>query len=153
MRTNVFFLPFTILVLSALTFNFAVTFSSKSRAEPITQNGHANQPLPMRNPGRSPRPGILKNKIRAIPILTIADRVAALESIQFGLSKIGDGSSYIWHRSHGRLSGVVRPTKSFKDNSGKICRHFEVIYVAGSRTRGLETVACRLDNGVWEISG
>ena len=59
--------------------------------------------------------------------LDVRDEIAALERIQYALSEVGDGSTYVWRRWHGRLSGVVHPTVSFKDDSGKVCRHLVVL--------------------------
>ena len=87
------------------------------------------------------------------PPLDIQDEIAALESLQIALSKVADGSSYVWHRSHGRLSGVIRPTSSFKDASGQVCRHITVVLSGLDTTKRTETIACRLDNGVWQIDG
>lgn len=83
--------------------------------------------------------------------LTEGDRVAALESVQFALSELGDGASYVWHRGHGKLSGVIRPTQSFVDGKGRVCRHVIVLFSTGEKSRSTEAVACRLDNGVWRF--
>lgn len=82
-----------------------------------------------------------------------SDKRAALESVQYALSEIGDGSSYVWHRGHGKLSGVVQPTQSFKDAQGKICRHFVVMLASGTYSKRTETVACRMDDGIWQLDG
>jgi hypothetical protein len=82
-----------------------------------------------------------------------SDEIAALESVQFALTEVADGSSYVWHRSHGRLSGIVKPTTSFKDPSGKVCRHVLVVLNGMEDTRKTETVACRLASGVWQLDG
>ena len=81
------------------------------------------------------------------------DEVAALESVQFALSEVGDGASYIWHRNNGRLSGLVQPVTSFKDDHGQICRHVVVILTAGINTKKTEGVACRLTSGQWKLEG
>src|SRR5262245_28777954 len=39
-----------------------------------------------------------------------SDEVAALESVQLGLSRMDDGTAFVWRGRNGRLSGVVRPT-------------------------------------------
>lgn len=83
----------------------------------------------------------------------IIDKKAALESVQYALSAIGDGSSYVWHRGHGKLSGVVQPTQSFKDAQGHVCRHFVVMLASGTYTKRTETVACRMPNGIWQLDG
>ena len=81
------------------------------------------------------------------------DEIAALESVQFALAEVADGSSYVWHRSHGRLSGLVKPTSSFKDADGNVCRHILVVLNATDSTRKTETVACRQASGVWKLDG
>jgi hypothetical protein len=81
------------------------------------------------------------------------DEIAALESVQFALSEVGDGASYIWHRNNGRLSGMVQPVNSFKDNGGQVCRHVVVILTTGVVSKKTEGVACRLSSGQWKLEG
>lgn len=83
----------------------------------------------------------------------VLDQQAALESVQYALSSIGDGASYVWHRGHGRLSGVVQPTKSFKDAQGNVCRHFVMMLASGTYSKRAETVACRMPDGIWQLDG
>jgi surface antigen len=85
--------------------------------------------------------------------LDARDEIAALERIQYALSEVGDGSTYVWRRWHGRLSGVVNPTVSFKDDSGKVCRHLVVLLTTGERTRRIEGIACRMASGRWRLEG
>lgn len=82
-----------------------------------------------------------------------SDQIAALESLQFALSEVADGSSYVWHRSNGRLSGIVKPMSSFKDQSGSVCRNVLVVLNSSDTTKKTEAVACRLSNGVWQLDG
>ncbi|MBV1693558.1 MAG: hypothetical protein KGP27_03765 [Hyphomicrobiales bacterium] len=82
-----------------------------------------------------------------------ADEIAALDAISIALAQVGDGQSYVWHRNHGRLSGVVSPTSSFKDQSGQVCRHFVTLMISGARSSRLETIACRLPDGRWQLDG
>lgn len=81
------------------------------------------------------------------------DEIAALERIQYALSEIGDGNTYVWRRWHGRLAGVLHPTASFKDRSGKVCRHLVVLMTTGPRTKKMEGIACRLPTGRWQLQG
>lgn len=81
------------------------------------------------------------------------DEIAALEAIRIALTEIGDGSTFVWRRANGRISGVVKPTSSFKNVEGKICRHILIVLAAGRRTGQIEGVACRLDNGRWQLDG
>ncbi len=82
-----------------------------------------------------------------------SDAIAALEAVQLALTEVGDGATYIWHRRHGRLSGAVQPTSSFKDGSGHICRHIVMALTSGSYSRKAEGIACRQRNGVWVLEG
>jgi len=79
------------------------------------------------------------------------DEYAALESVQFALTEVADGSSYVWHRAHGRLSGVVKPISSFKDTRGSVCRHAVVSLSGLDATKQTEIVACRLPTGIWQL--
>ncbi|MBX9925219.1 MAG: hypothetical protein K2Y05_02570 [Hyphomicrobiaceae bacterium] len=94
---------------------------------------------------------------KSTPARTVAldetDQFAALESVQFALSEVGDGASYVWHRHNGRLSGVVQPQSSFKTSTGEICRIVTVTLAAGVRSKSAEGVACRLPSGQWRLEG
>jgi surface antigen len=81
------------------------------------------------------------------------DEIAALEAIRVALTEVGDGSTYVWHRTHGRLSGIVQPTVSFKDPAGRVCRHILLIMTVGTATGRAEGIACRLANGRWQLDG
>lgn len=85
--------------------------------------------------------------------LSEADELAALSSIQTALSKMDDGTPYIWKRGNGVISGVVRPTKTFRNARGSVCRHLVVLLTTGRRTQTAEGVACRLAGGRWQLEG
>jgi surface antigen len=85
--------------------------------------------------------------------LDSGDEVAALSSVQHALSATADGATYIWHRNNGRISGLVKPTSSFKNVEGTVCRHVVVMLTTGSKTRKAEGVACRGTGGVWSLEG
>jgi surface antigen len=82
-----------------------------------------------------------------------ADEIAAFEALHLGLSEVGDGATYVWHRANGRLSGAVQPTKSFKAASGQVCRHIVVSLSSGTMHRRTEGIACRANDGVWSLNG
>jgi len=82
-----------------------------------------------------------------------ADEVAALESIQMGLSRMDDGTAFVWRRPSGKLSGIVRPTASFRNAKGAVCRHVVVLLTTGFKTRTAEGVACRSANRRWVLEG
>jgi hypothetical protein len=90
---------------------------------------------------------------RPAPPLNEKDAIVALERIQYALSEVGDGGTYAWRRWHGKLSGLVRPTASFKTDSGQVCRRLMVLLTSGKRTRKMHSVACRLPSGRWQLDG
>lgn len=92
-----------------------------------------------------------KLKFTDEPALSESDEIAALESVQLALTEVADGSSYIWHRDHGRLSGLVKPVSSFKDTTGAVCRHAVVVLSGHEVTKSTEIVACRLPTGIWQL--
>lgn len=85
--------------------------------------------------------------------LDLGDELAALEALQVTLSEVGDGSTFVWYRANGRLSGVFQPTASFKAASGKVCRHLKMMLTSGAVSRKTEGIACREANGVWSLEG
>jgi hypothetical protein len=87
------------------------------------------------------------------PLLDGRDEAAALEAVQLALTEVGDGSTYVWYRHGGRLSGLVQPTQSFKDALGRVCRHIVVTLNDASRSKRTEGIACRLSDGGWELDG
>ncbi|MEQ1616327.1 MAG: hypothetical protein ABL904_26545 [Hyphomicrobiaceae bacterium] len=96
-----------------------------------------------------PRPSLAELK----STLDDTDAVAALEAVQLALTEVGDGATYVWHRKHGRLSGAIQPTSSFKDGTGHICRHIVMALTSGNYSRKAEGIACRQRDGVWVLEG
>jgi hypothetical protein len=80
------------------------------------------------------------------------DEIAAFEALHLGLTEVADGATYIWHRTNGRLSGAIQPTKSFKSANGQICRHIVVSLSSGTMHRRTEGIACRAATGVWNLT-
>jgi hypothetical protein len=85
--------------------------------------------------------------------LDLHDEVAALDAVRIALNEVGDGGSYVWQRHHGRLSGVVQPTGSFKDRSGYPCRHIVMMLTSTTVSKKTEGIACRLPDGNWQLDG
>jgi hypothetical protein len=83
----------------------------------------------------------------------LADETIALDQIAFGLNEAGDGGSYVWQRNDGRLAGIVTPTGSFKDAGGHVCRHVVVTLSRADISRRVEGVACRQEDGRWQLEG
>ncbi|MBN9259266.1 MAG: hypothetical protein BGN89_19820 [Alphaproteobacteria bacterium 64-6] len=89
----------------------------------------------------------------AFPRLDTGDEVATLEALHLALSELGDGSSYVWHRRNGRLSGIISPTVSFKDAEGRVCRHITMSLSAGKHSARTEGIACRMADRSWRLEG
>ncbi|MEZ5924430.1 MAG: hypothetical protein R3D57_08590 [Hyphomicrobiaceae bacterium] len=86
----------------------------------------------------------------ALPIkLTLDDRMAALQAIQFTLDEVGDGATYLWHRKAGELHGFVKPYASYRDDDGRICRRLKLALTVGTFSREVEGAACRSDDKRW----
>ncbi len=107
----------------------------------------------MRADDKPAAPNIAPKHADIRPLFDHKDEAAALEAVQVALTEVGDGSSYVWYRHGGRLSGVVQPTQSFKDTIGRVCRHIVVTLSDANRQKRTEGIACRLADGAWELDG
>jgi hypothetical protein len=133
-------LPPAWLIAVGIGFMLALTATPPSRAGEVLPDGSVRM---------MPDP----DQFVVRPVFDIADEIATLEAVHFALSQIGDGSSYVWHRRNRRLSGIVHPTASFKDTTGKVCRHIVLELSSGDFARRTEGIACRLHTGVWQLEG
>ena len=80
-----------------------------------------------------------------------AFETATLRALHFTLSEVGDGGAFVWHHKSGRLKGVFKPTSSFQDADGKVCRHIVIILSASSHAGKTEGIACRQKSGRWVL--
>jgi hypothetical protein len=87
------------------------------------------------------------------PLTDMSDELATLEAVHTALSEVGDGSSYIWHRRGSKISGVIKPTASFKDAKGRVCRHLVMTLNSGERSGRAEGIACRMTDRSWRLEG
>jgi len=85
--------------------------------------------------------------------LNARDQRAALEAIHFALREVADGSVFVWRRQTGTLKGQVKPTTSFRDAQGAVCRHIIFSISHAEITREIESIACRQNDGSWTLSG
>lgn len=106
----------------------------------------SSNPASQRAPGSEPL-------LEIRPLFDAKDEAAALEAVTVALTEVGDGSTYVWYRHGGRLSGLVQPTQTFRDVLGRVCRHLVVTLNDASRSKRTEGIACRLDDGGWELDG
>jgi surface antigen len=144
--------------LTAFAVVAAIIMSSVTVRAGEEARSNARPPATCTCPGTSSRPqrpkfAELKSAPVEEPTLDATDHMAALSSIHQALSATADGGSYVWHRSNGRVSGLIRPTSSFKNVEGSICRHLIVMLTTGQKTRKTEGIACRGAGGVWSLEG
>lgn len=113
----------------------------------LSPGARAAEPTPLVRLSPDPLPYDLRQT------LDDNDEIATLDAIGIALGQVADGGTYIWQRLHGRLSGVVQPTQSFKDAGGNVCRHVIVVLTSGRHSQRTEGIACRLSNGRWQLDG
>lgn len=131
--------------------SLAPSQASAQTKEPAERTPCTCPPNPGKQPGVSAKPKFADASASAF--LDENDEIAALEAIRIALTEVGDGASYVWRRTHGRLSGIVQPTASFKDPAGRICRHIVLTMSIGTATAKAEGIACRLADGRWQLDG
>lgn len=153
MRSNQSFFPLAAGGLTAFALVAAVFVSSEFAHAADAPDASASPPSPGCSCPNSGAQKSTKPKFADLKMLDESDEIAALESVQYALTEVADGSSYVWHRSNGRLSGVVKPLASFKDAHGGVCRHVLVVFNSTDLTKKTEAVACRLSTGVWQLDG
>ena len=85
-----------------------------------------------------------KNKISASKNIT-------LTAIQYALKQVADGSSYLWHHKKSRLKGRIKPTVTYLNKSGQLCRHIYISlsYITAHKTS--QALACRNNSGQWSL--
>lgn len=87
------------------------------------------------------------------PAVDMTDETATLEAVHTALSEVGDGATYVWHRRGSKISGIIKPTASFKDAEGRVCRHLVMTLSAGERSASAEGIACRMADRSWRLEG
>ena len=132
---------------AVLLIAFVFISGNSASAEEPRQDSHCACPEAGTKPSR-PKFADFRNLT-----LDASDEMAALESVQVGLSRMDDGNPFVWKRSNGRLSGIVRPTRSFRNAQGSLCRHVVILLTTGYRTRTTEGVACRAPDRRWVLEG
>lgn len=142
----------TYLSTAAATLTAAFTLSASILLSPMpahAQEATGECSCPQRPAARSAKPKYADLNTS----LDESDEIAVLGAVQIALSETADGATYVWHRRNGRISGSFQPTSSFKNAGGKVCRHLKVMLVSGAHSRTAEGIACRLDNGAWQLDG
>ncbi len=103
----------------------------------------ATPPVPEQNPSR--RLAELRSKLDS------KDQMVALRALHLALSQVPDGGTFVWRKKNRSLKGMIKPSKAFRNASGQICRHVIYALVLGRYTRQIEGIACRQDDGRWQL--
>ena len=82
-----------------------------------------------------------------------SDRQAAAQALQLAMNELGDGVTLVWRRPEHALEGRVKPVSAFRDDHGRLCRHFVYSLSLGGYSREIEGVACREFDGSWSLAG
>jgi hypothetical protein len=123
---------------------FAATATTEKRPMMRTENAPLGMPGIYVAPSR---PGDPRDR------LTPRHEIAAMDAIHTALNETADGSTYVWHDDSGQLSAIVKPTTSFRNSDGQICRHIHLMLNTGRYSRKSEGIACRLDTRIWSLEG
>lgn len=121
--------------------------ASTAVASPLSAAVDRTSPISNEHIAVPPQHAILREGRR------VSDEAAVLEAVQFALSRVADGSLYVWHRPSGLMSGSVKPTATFKDANGMLCRHLVVEISTEAKFRTMEGIACRGARGIWRLDG
>jgi len=81
------------------------------------------------------------------------DPVAVLEAVGYALAEVGDGETYVWHRTDGALMGNVHIVGTFRGGDGAVCRKLNLTLILGDMTRPATATACRDAGGHWALGG
>ncbi|HHK73600.1 MAG TPA: hypothetical protein ENJ57_00395, partial [Rhizobiales bacterium] len=117
MRSLKFLVPASAILAASAFFVAAIVYSPVGAIAGPLKNSSADRGT---NPAVKTWPPA--KVVIARPRLDLSDEVATLRAIQLALNEVADGSSYVWHRAHGHLSGIIKPTMSFRDAKGNVCR-------------------------------
>jgi len=121
----------------------------------FASNASASRPPPLPRPKPMLQKHLIKPKMPVRPSrwLGLGDELATLHAIATALSSVGDGGAYVWQRRNGLLSGLIRPTTSFKSQSGAACRHVIVRLSSRRYSRQIEGIASQDPNGTRSLNG
>ncbi len=86
-----------------------------------------------------------------IGTLSAADRARMALSTQHALERNRIGWPTRWEGSDGRVFGTVTPTRTYESSDGRLCREFQQTVTAGGETEFVYGVACRRDDGTWDV--
>jgi len=93
--------------------------------------------------------GLVGNQIGKA--LTCQDQQYVSNTTQTTLESEPSGATKNWVNPDSGASGSVTPTETFQNADGRYCRNFQQTVTVNGETQTGTGVACRNDQGVWEI--
>ena len=83
---------------------------------------------------------------------TLTKNKIANKAINQALKKVADGTAYQWQHKRSNLAGNIKPTTTYLNTKGQLCRHIQFsLYAAGNIKKKSEALVCRNNNGQWII--
>ena len=77
------------------------------------------------------------------------DTALAEATLRRALETQVSGTPVSWENPDSGASGMVKPTRTFKNQSDQFCREYERIETIGARRETISGIACRGDDGQW----
>ncbi len=108
-------------------------------------------PTPQTTPGPQQPTPRLRGGLRNNHATRAKDAAATLEAIDTALRSVRDGGSFVFHRNRGALTGIIKPTRTFRAHDGRLCRDIEVELNAQHRARRVVGTACLDAQDTWRL--
>jgi len=77
------------------------------------------------------------------------DAALAEATLRRALETQVSGTPVSWENPDSGASGIVKPTRTFKNQSDQFCREYERVETIGARREPVSGIACRGDDGQW----
>lgn len=124
--------------------------SHSAHAEPASDIS-ANTPVTARTAPPTPQ----QNPVRRLKELRAKlggkDQIIALRALHLALNQVPDGGTFVWRKRSLSLKGMIKPSKAFRNSDGQVCRHIIYALVLGRYTKQIEGIACRQEDGSWQL--
>ena len=81
------------------------------------------------------------------------DQSAVNSGLSFALNHVPDRHAVVWVNRDSRLSGKIVPLKTYRTSYGQVCREYASLSLTSSGTQQNFGMACRQENGGWQLAG
>lgn len=80
-----------------------------------------------------------------------SDVLLRQETLRRSLDKELSGTAVVWRNPDSSQAGSVTPIRTFRAKTGQYCREFEEHYSSHNGPRSEGGIACRGDDGIWQV--